>query len=418
MAIQSPFESPSILPTRRGVYLSRDFAAAATLLAISMLVPTAVFFVARTSSQAVGVALASVMIVTLAILGHTRGARNIDWAKTLFLTFVVAGVVLIHALIASLFEPVDFGRAISSVALAMTLAMGASGLSRSLFMLDSESTSNAVTFMLAVLLVAGAASVAGLQPPSSTAYFKSVFPFTEPSHYALTLVPILLAFSVNQRATIRLMILAGCLGMAYHLQSLSLVVGVLLIATITLPTLWLGAAGLAVVALVGVLDLEYFTTRLDLSTSNGNLSALVYLQGWDLANQSILRTYGWGVGFQQMGVGSITTYTSSLITALAGTDVNLRDGGFTLAKVLAEFGVLGGLVMTAYTFVAIRCAWTLRQIAMRTRPATAGMILALAFVCGSSVEVFVRGLGYFSGTMLLLLAALVFLGITRGRVRR
>lgn len=397
--------------------MTSDYALAIVLLVISALTPTTVFFLLGTSSQAAGVAFASAVIVLLAVVGITRNASPGGWAKAVFVIAIIAFSVLAHGLVSTLFEPVNFGRALSSIGLAIAMGFGAFALSRSLFLVENFSLSNAITSLFAVLVAVGAASIVGIQPPGGGGYFKSVFPFTEPSHYALTLTPVLIAFCVNQKLVVRVAGLVLTLALAYLLESLSLVVGVMLAAAITLPTLWLGLAGVALVALIGVLDITYFTDRLDLSSSSGNLSALVYLQGWDLAGESLRQTRGWGVGFQQLGVGNITSYTSSLITLLAGTDVNLRDGGFTLAKMIAEFGIFGGLAMSVYAFVMAKCAWTLRMVALRLRPATAGYILALSFVSGYAVEAFVRGVGYFSGTALLTLASILFLQSVRNRRR-
>ncbi len=392
-----------------------DFTKAMVLLVLAALTPTTTFYLFASSSQALGVALGAAAIVLLALLGIVRNPTAGQWTNAIFVVGCIGALIMLHALVATFFEPVEFGRAASSVAVFAVLGLGAFALAHTLFSLDNGAISRTVTVFLALLLLIGLAAVIGIQPPGE-GYFKSVFPFTEPSHFALTLTPFLLAFCVNQALAVRVAALALAIALAYLLQSLSLVVGVLVVAVIVLPALWIGIGAVLLVSTIGLLDIAYFTDRLDLSVHSGNLSALVYVQGWDLAAESLRRTSGWGLGFQQLGIGSITTYTSSLIVALAGTDANLRDGGFTLAKVLAEFGVLGGAVMAAYTVVMVRCVWRLRQVALRQTSAAAGTILAMALVCGYAVEAFVRGIGYFSGTMLLLVAALIFLGTFRRRI--
>lgn len=393
-----------------------DFVKAMVLMSLAVITPTTVFYLFSASSQALGVAMGAAVIALLAAIGVMRNPSPGQWARAVFVIGCIGGAVMLHALVASFFEPVDFGRAVSSSAIFAVLGLGAFALSHTLFGLDNGAISRTVSIFLVLMIIIGAFGVAGIHPPGGGIYFKPVFPFTEPSHFALTMTPILLAFCVNKTLTMRVVGLVAVMLLAYLLQSLSLVVGVLMVAVVVLPTPWIVAGAVALVALVGILDIDYFTDRLDLSVHSGNLSALVYIQGWDLAGESLRRTSWWGIGFQQLGIGSITTYTSSLIVSLAGTDSNLRDGGFTLAKVLAEFGVLGAGVAAAYTAVLVRCGWRLRQIALRKRSAAAGTILAMAFVCGYAIEAFVRGIGYFSGTMLLLVAALIFLGTFRRRI--
>lgn len=387
----------------------RHHAAALGLLSAGLLLPSTIFYLFRTSSQAPGLGIAALLIVGAGMIGLTSGLNLRQWTSAVVALGFLALVLVMHAMVASLFEPVAYGRVLSSLALFSLMLLGSVALSRSLFGLRNEAIAWCVAVFMALFLLIAIAAIFGIQPPNVGGYFKRLFPFTEPSHYALTFTPLLLAFCVNSNLPRRCAALVIVLLIAYLIESLSLVVGTLLVAALCLPTAWTLVAGTLIFAVVGVLDLSYFTDRLDLSQSNSNLSVLVYIQGWDLAGEGIARTNGWGLGFQQLGLGNITTYTSSLIVALAGGDANLRDGGFTLAKLIGELGVLGLALITAYGFALVRAMIVLRQIALRKRAASAGLILALAFVCGYSIEAFVRGIGYFSGTTMLMIAALLFL---------
>ncbi len=55
--------------------------------------------------------------------------------------------------------------------------------------------------------------------------------------------------------------------------------------------------------------------------------------------------------------------SSNIIYALTHEDLNLRDGGFTTAKMITEFGVAGLVLIIIYLAVMIRCIMMLRRLA-------------------------------------------------------
>lgn len=397
--------------------VERDFLPTLVLLGLSLLLPTTVFYAFNTSSQAPGVAFAAIIAVGLTGLGLTARPSPGRMLNSAALIGAILVGIFAHALVARLFHPLDFTRTLSSLGLLACMAMGAVGLRLSLFELSDTKIAPTITTLFILFLLIGFASVVGFQPPSRGLFPNQVFPFTEPSHYALTLTPILLAFCCISSVRNRIVAILLSIIIAFLLKSLSLVVGVLVVGVICMPIAWIALGGAVLVAVVGAVDTTYFVDRLDLNDNSSNLSVLVYLQGWELAEIGFAKTYGWGLGFQQLGLGPITSYTSRLIVALAGDDANLRDGGFTLAKFIGEFGIFGIALMTAYSSVVIRAALLLRSASIGRQRLPVGCILALSFVCGYSVEAFVRGIGYFSGTTMLTLAAIIYI-MDRGILSR
>ena len=380
-----------------------------SLLALVTLLPTSVFYIFGTSSQAPGVAMVAVIALGLAAIGFIKHPDTRQMLAALVIISMILIGIMSHGLIAYYFQALVFSRLIQSLLLFGLMLVGAYILRFAIFDNNDKALETAIFGVFTVFVAIGVAAIVGIRPIEAVASSNPVFPFTEPSHYALTFTPILLFICATRNLVLRLAALLTALTIAYLLESLSLVVGVLLVGLITLPVAYLAIAGFGLTIAIGVLDITYFTDRLDLNYDSGNLSVLVYLQGWELASDSVARTSGWGLGFQQLGFGPINSPTADLVFRLAGNDSNLKDGGFTLAKGTSEFGAFGFIAIIFYGLLAARAAWMLRAIALRKREATMAAVLAMSVISGYMVEAFIRGIGYFSGSTMMLVAALVFI---------
>jgi hypothetical protein len=198
--------------------------------------------------------------------------------------------------------------------------------------------------------------------------------------------------------------------MALLLQSLALIVGCLLTAVACRRII--PVVALAVMALLAGLPqgIEYFSSRLDFSGGVLNLSNLVYVQGWELVQESFGRSAGWGVGFQQLGLRGTDVAAAELIRAITGAeDENLTDGGFVFSKIASEFGVAGVLFSILYVVAA---AQSIR--ALRVGGGRSAITVARCIVVAYGVDMFVRGTGYFVESTLLFVAASTTLMINRG----
>lgn len=258
------------------------------------------------------------------------------------------------------------------------------------------------------MIIVALASILDIEPPGTMVWEKAIFPFTEPSHYALIFTPLLLDACVKSHGWKRYAWLLTGYGLAYSLESLSLAAGTTLAAVITLPLIQLALGMLIAPLLLLSVDLSYFTDRLDFGHQTTNLSALVYIQGQELIFDSLERTGGWGIGFQQLGYGPIRSTASKVIYQITGLDLNLYDGGFVAAKLISEFGIFGLALTIAFIVMAAKSALALRRTAFGRIPPLAGRDLALAFIVGYFTDMFVRGVGYFTASSALFLAALIF----------
>lgn len=135
-----------------------------------------------------------------------------------------------------------------------------------------------------------------------------------------------------------------------------------------------------------------------------NISSLVYVQGWQDAWANLVRTRGLGLGFDMMGCHPLPDVSVRRVLAIAvDEDLNAQDGSFIFAKVVSEMGLAG----IAF-FIAVIWSWVKLEKSIRTASGEAARSAAkiqssliFCFVASS----FLRGTGYFSGGVLLWIAA-------------
>jgi hypothetical protein len=319
---------------------------------------------------------------------------------------ITGGAIAVHALAIwsstdQAFEP---GRAASSFATLGIVLLGSLTLDAMLdgAFVDVRSAVRVVFWILAGIGALGMVA-ARLHGPGD----KSVVTFSEPSHFALAFMYFLAPALVIHRGWSRVLIAGTGFCLAVGLESLTLMLasmlGLLLVARWRVVVVVLGTLVVAGAAGVG----EYFLDRLPSSTTS-NISTLVWLQGWETASRTLDRTGGIGVGFQQLGPAVAAGDSSERIFELLGETKNDRDGGFLAAKVVTEFGALGVAALFAYGVYLVRSISRMRSQALG---GVGGQDYAYVFracaVVMFSVEVLVRGIGYFSpGAFFALLAVL------------
>jgi hypothetical protein len=371
------------------------------MLASIMFLPASVCYLFAGTSHSPGTILACTIILIILARSHFPSDSFIP-------LMIVTSLITIHLFLATEVTSSQLDKALLSVFLFSFLFISTFTLADWLFHCTGT-TINRITSMLRLLMVLAAlASMIGVEPRGVNPWDKPIFPFTEPSHYALVFTPLLLDACVKSRGWKKYgWILIGYL-LAYGLKSLSLSVGTTLAALVTLPLLQLLLGALITPLVLLSVNLTYFTERLDFGGKTTNLSTLVYLQGQDLIVDSMRRSLGWGIGFQQLGNGPIRSTASTLIYQTTGLELNLQDGGFVAAKLISEFGVFGILLTVGFVMIAIRSALILRNVSIKNIVSVPGRDFALAIIVSYFVDMFVRGIAYFTASSALFLAALIF----------
>jgi hypothetical protein len=140
-------------------------------------------------------------------------------------------------------------------------------------------------------------------------------------------------------------------------------------------------------------------------SETGNLSSLVYVQGWQDAWFNLWRTHGLGLGLNMMGCSPLPDVSVRDILMLRRFgDLNAEDGSFLFAKIVSETGVvgLGFYAMAIWGWIQLeRKLRYLHEEADRLAAATQAALI-FCFIASS----FIRGAGYFAGGLLLWIAAI------------
>jgi len=375
--------------------------------------PALSFYLGIASSHTAGTALAALtVLVSGALFASTRGLSiYVYQCVAAVLAFSVAHTLLVLAI-----GPFDMGRAIPSLVVLSAVIVAAGFIAEIAVALHDRDVLRAVNVVFFFLLVVGILGALGIVQPFAAGRVKPVFPFTEPAAYALTFTPFLIFKCAMSRPRWRLTYLLAAVLIAIILQNLTLLVGCLLVTGLCYRLRY--AAILAAVGLFAVwaTDIDYYADRLNLADNTGNLSALVYLQGWQIISDTLTTGYSIGVGFQQLGLSGQMSDASELIYRVTGESLNTFDGSFMTAKIIGEFGVFGLIPLFFLVAMIVKSARQIRRITVGGEPASNARAFGLSLVTAYVCDVFLRTAGYLTATSFLLLTGLVINHLLSGRV--
>ncbi len=380
------------------------------LLAAVVVPPLGMAFGA--SSFALGILLVVGLYAFLfAVLCAIHGPRQ-GQGKLAIIVTVVLTVVLAQGVLSSLINPTfNMGRFWQSYGFLVIYVLGASFLALLAQGLPKYRADFAVKFVFYALLLSGLATILGYRRfgnPSAVGFFS------ENSHYALSFLPCLLYMVVLSSWGKKWFFLFMGFLIALMLQSLTLLVGVIAIAILALrlrQSVFLSIIAIPILmASMDNVDIEYYSDRLDLSGATDNLSILSYMSGWERAYLNLKDYYGIGIGFQQLGfVGSEGEILEDL-RAIGAEDLNRFDGGSVASKFISEFGILAVMVLVAYFVYFARNVRWLRKVSMNGgETVDCRKVFFLACFVIFSIDLFIRGTGYFTSSGFLFIASLVWI---------
>ena len=252
---------------------------------------------------------------------------------------------------------------------------------------------------------------------------KALFPYSEDSHFALTLAMFSMGF------------IAGCRN--NNMEVIFILTNILILALLlpSLSTLLVFALGLTIyfikkskvirysyflsilllsTTISGILtNLDYFDERLDLTDLN-NLTLLVWLQGWFIILSTLQYSNWLGMGFQMLAFDkeSLPEISYYIFDFFSTGFFNVEDGGFLAAKIIGELGLFGILIVLIYLRFCLK-AYNFLTLKNSKFSVNEDKIILLRICCGFilafSLEMFFRGLGYFSvGALMTMIAMFVF----------
>lgn len=388
---------------------------------ILFFLPSLIFVTLKVSSLALGLGIASLLILLLNYKIILEYRYNVKWVMLFVLFFL-----LLFISSAYIFIVEDIAKPLHSLVF-VCIMISSFIFSKYLSKISFEEMKNSVLIFILLLLFIGWLKLFYI--PECCNYdlhLKATFPFSEESHFALVLGMLAIAYSFFGELKWVLFILLNCLGLALLYPSLALLVFVMFVIFSLFMRLkpiifkffiFIFLPILLVLFLSIITNIDYFASRLSFSDSN-NLTTLVFLQGWQLAYLNFIETNGIGLGYQMLGSSLTQTgpYTDAITSFASGNRaLNIEDGGFLAAKLIAEFGVLGVLVVVFYIYWIIKIIFKTNYLHNRLNitDAEREKLLMYGIIFGFLVEMLLRGYGYFSPGLFLMITSIMYLNNQR-----
>lgn len=243
--------------------------------------------------------------------------------------------------------------------------------------------------------------------------------FREPSHVGFSLFPCIVVLLVSSKKESRRIGIAGLMGLVIISRSSTLVAMIAAwllyrlvvrrkVRQVAVFVVWAAIfiGGASAVNFNGlVLPTVQRIAGIGSSGETSNTSSLVYVQGWEDAWANLARSRGRGLGPNMMGCSPLPQVPARAVLALmASSDsLNAEDGSFLFSKIVSETGIVGILMYGMIFLWWIRLERQLRMEKDRTHHFAIATRSALIFCFIASS--FIRSAGYFSGGLLLWLAA-------------
>jgi len=264
---------------------------------------------------------------------------------------------------------------------------------------------------------------------------NNIFPFQEPSHFALAIgnlsIPLLVFtkirfnifilinlffFSLMFPSTVLLIFSILNLFIFFIKKDLNVIfrVFILIITSLLVIIFFLNYSS--------IINLEYFINRIYPAYSKDqiyNITNLTYKQGWEFIYVNLLNSNFFGIGYQMMGSEKMhfgETYRLIFNFSDTISGKNISDGSFVMSKFIVEFGIIGLLLSLLYikfiiSFI-LRLKKNLKYINLKNYSNYNyfdKIFLSELIIFAYSVNYFIRGINYFTPQSVILIAAFLFL---------
>lgn len=360
------------------------------------------------SSLASGLLLSILIVYFLGffyISSNISSRKKINFKKIIFFVCFFIFLLLHFSLNNIRDVPLDIGRFIWSYVALMFFAIGCFIFHSVISELQDDKLSKIIRAILFFMLMNAICGVLGIKMFPHMSH-KPVGVFSEPSHFALALAPFIIYSCVIKDRWYKFFLFVFFV-FAVLVQNLTTMIVIILSLSLITRVRLKTFVPIFIAICIAVLFFaksQYFTDRFSISAESDNISVVVLLRGWEMALLAFRESGLWGGGFQQFGMLGLGGELSDKLAALKLSDQNLYDGGSSAAKIIGELGVWGFAGLFFYLLLCMRCIVFLRH---GDNPRKAIDIFFAACVLALLIELFVRGVGYFSTGFFLATTAVI-----------
>ncbi|WP_456399937.1 hypothetical protein [Persephonella sp.] len=379
-----------------------------------IILPSFGFICFQTTSLTLGLTLACLIIIVINVANFK--------CKMSLILFILAllSITISYGLIS--FFKFGYTKSILSVIPLTLMVLSAYLMSVEMNKIGFASTKFIFLTIFNILLIFGWLSIFYRFPYCNYHLLvKPVFPFSEPSHFALALNIFILPIVLISGFKTSLYVLFNSFLLSLLLPSLTLLFSsALAFLFFVRKYLSTGQTFLSLPLIFYILSLllfniphykERISPLFDLINiydvdNTFNLSAIVYLQGWEFILLNMNKNYGLGLGFQMLGSSETELgYYSYILEKISLKIPNLENGSFIASKLISEFGIIG-LLLTVYYII-----WFIKFFLFLEK--NPKILLYKGIIAGFVIDLFIRGLGYFNPQVFFFLLAIFVLYLSK-----
>lgn len=351
-----------------------------------------------------GCLLISTLILILTYLWKFKSLPRIRIGTIGRLIFIL---FLIHSFISFFINDIDIFRLVSSFILFCFILYTSLVSCRLLANYDSNEFHNFINIIYYSFILLFAFSL--VNPIVLTKiHLKPIFPYNEPSHFCLFFGPIMYYKLITSKGKLIWIFAILSIIIALFTQNLIIILSTFIVFGFINYKKIILLSLVIFVSVFMLLKSEYFSSRLNISKDSNNISVLAFIQGWDFAYNHSINTNFFGIGFQQLGFVPVETETSIQIDKLIDGKLNEKDGSFDASKIISEFGIFGIFILLIYFKFLFKCLKLLSK-SERYDVNNSVIIFCCCSVFSFFIEIFIRGVGYFSPTFFLFITSLFYL---------
>lgn len=386
------------------------------LIFLAFILPTGVRNIFRAGSDSSGLLIFSAIAIFFFMVKRYRIKISASaLLHVVYWIFMLQVALIIHSLLALIFnESFDLVRWSMSVFITFPIIFSAIILWCEINTISEVEFDYIIRVLFCFMLFVG--YLGALTFSDEMGAGKRLILFSEPSHFALVITPLLAYFCIVSKNNYKILALIAIFCLGLLIQNLTIFVGIFL--TSSLYVRWNKLLIISLLLLCGMLffehDLERYSYYLDrLSFIYGveytdNLTALSFLQGWQFIVESMKNYFPFGLGFQQLGSADLAASATSKLDSM-GFDLNRNDGSFLASKIISEFGIIGILLIGAYITIFFKKYSFLRKNIMTKQiyNLPSKTIFFDIIYISFSMTLFIRGSGYFTTTVFIFLLAII-----------
>lgn len=364
------------------------------------IIPNLLMYLHLSNTPALGIAIISIFF----ILANLKLISFKRLGSEFIIPLIIILFMTVQLLLVGTFHEIDYLKGYLSIPL-ISLLIFCSYLICKIFLNINEFRVNKIiNIVYFILIFIALLYVLGVKIESDT-FQKGIFPFTEPSIWALTIAPFYIyKVSTSSKIYSSLINITVMTFFALYIENMTTLL--LVVLSIYLISKKIGSYFfflLILAAGIVIYQMEYFSNRIAIGGNNESL--LAFLNGWESSLYIFENGKYLGLGFQQLGTEPIETASMNRMIELVGHTSNTTDGGFLVAKILCEFGVIGLFIMAIYIKSLKNSLSFLRLAGADNDKTSSKTIFFNACIASSIPYMLFKGNGYFSISIILLFAS-------------